>query len=343
MDINSKKSNINKGAIFKILIISIIIGLSILFNYIFLSGYLNSRVVIILFATIVILLIFNGINKFRVAMIFFSLSESLRRLEDDMSINYSMVSIMIKDSSTLNLLGKNVSKLYISINKLLDLSTESGKKASENREEENLINKLILSLEVPSNNIIKNIELLRTDNESNVDVLNDLYKEEKILKEDIERLFECSKILSRDIEVNRMPLDIVSIIKNTFEEFEEDLLSREVIYEFDIKSINVYGDGEKLWTSIRYLIKNAIKHSKEDSRIFINVIPIENDKYSYCSKVKIEIKNTSKDFIKDFNEGIELKVVRKIVDLQGGTLAIERDGDLFKAVITLEYGGDNKC
>ena len=276
MDTSSKKYNktFNKGLLFNIAVIGVVLTITLVVNYVIFVGYEKSRTAIWLLSFIIILAIFICINKVRNALLFFLLDDTLNKLDNNKSID-------------------------------------------------NLIEKL--------------------DGTSDKEILDKLEKEEKELKLSIERLFECSKILSRKLEVERTNIDIVSIIKNTIEEMKDSLINNELVFECAHDTLYVYGDGEKIWLSLKYLIQNAIKHSQDKSRIFIEVIPERSDKYDMFSKVYINIKNTSKHILKGTSDGIEIKAVRKLIEVQSGELNIVKDGDLFKSIITLEYGGEKNA
>ncbi|WP_054199032.1 sensor histidine kinase [Clostridium baratii] len=335
MDTSSKKykKTFNKAVLFNIAIVGVVLSITLVVNYVIFVGYDKSRTTIWLLGFIIILAIYIAISKVRNALLFFLLDDTLNKLDNNKSIDYSHFPKFLLNAS-----GKGYLKFYNRLEELLDLAIESGRKVSENKGEEKTINNLIVSLENPSNNIVNLIEKL--DGTSDKEILDKLEKEEIELKLSIEKLFECSKILSRKLEVERTNIDIVSIIKNTIEDMKDSLTNNELIFECEYDNLYVYGDGEKIWLSLKYLIQNAIKHSQDKSRIFIEVIPERSDKYDMFSKVYINIKNTSKHILKGTSDGIEIKAVRKLIEVQSGELNIVKDGDLFKSIITLEYGGE---
>lgn len=343
MDTSSKKYNktFNKGLLFNIAVIGVVLTITLVVNYVIFNGYEKSRTAIWLLSFIIILAIFICINKVRNALLFFLLDDTLNKLDKNKSIDYSLAEISSFPKFLLNVSGKGYLKFHNGLEELLDLAIESGRKVSENKGEEKTINNLIVSLENPSNNIVNLIKKLEDSN--NKEILDNLEKEEIELKLSIDKLFECSKILSRKLEVERNNIDIVAIIKNTIEEMEDSLENNKLIFECEYDTLYVYGDGEKIWLSLKYLIQNAIKHSQDKSRIFIEVIPERSDKYDMFSKVYINIKNTSQHILKGTSDGIEIKAVRKLIEVQSGELNIVKDGDLFKSIITLEYGGEKNA
>ena len=231
MDTSLKKykKTFNKSVFFNIAIVGVVLSITLVVNYVIFVGYEKSRTAIWLLGFIIILAIYTAISKVRNALLFFLLDDTLNKLDNNKSIDYSLAEVSHFPKFLLNASGKGYLKFYNGLEELLDLAIESGRKVSENKGEEKTINNLIVSLENPSNNIVNLIEKL--DGTSDKEILDKLEKEEIELKLSIEKLFECSKILSRKLEVERTNIDIVSIIKNTIEEVK-DSLTNMIIYMF---------------------------------------------------------------------------------------------------------------
>ncbi|MPN45920.1 Alkaline phosphatase synthesis sensor protein PhoR [bioreactor metagenome] len=105
-------------------------------------------------------------------------------------------------------------------------------------------------------------------------------------------------------------------------------------------------DGKRTWRVFENLINNAIKYSMSGSRVYVDLVQQED-------KVIIILKNIS-SYEMDFNvdeiferfkrgdkarntegSGLGLSIAKSIVELQGGRMNIEIDGDLFK--VTVEF------
>ncbi len=108
----------------------------------------------------------------------------------------------------------------------------------------------------------------------------------------------------------------------------------------------VLADGRHMWRVIENLFSNVCKYAMPQTRVYIEMY--EGEGYSYCT-----IKNISKDLLNiDPNElterfvrgdasrttegsGLGLAIAQSLIILQGGSLEIGIDGDLFKVIVKM--------
>lgn len=105
-------------------------------------------------------------------------------------------------------------------------------------------------------------------------------------------------------------------------------------------------DGKKLWRVFDNLIENILKYSLENTRVYITMEKI-NDKVtiSFKNVSKYELGENTDELFERFKRGdtsrqtegsgLGLAIAKSIIDLHGGRLEIEVDGDLFKATVSL--------
>jgi signal transduction histidine kinase len=115
-------------------------------------------------------------------------------------------------------------------------------------------------------------------------------------------------------------------------------------YRLYLPNSSLYLDGKKTWRVFENLINNAIKYSQPNTRVYIDLLESE-------SSVVLTIKNVA-NYEMDFDpeeiferfkrgdksrntegSGLGLAIARSIVELQGGKMNIEIDGDLFKVIV----------
>ena len=114
-------------------------------------------------------------------------------------------------------------------------------------------------------------------------------------------------------------------------------------------------DGQKLLRVFDNLIGNILKYSMEHTRVYISV-KTEDDKAVLVFKkvAKYELSENVDELFERFKRGdksrhtegsgLGLTIAKSIVDLHGGSLDIEIDGDLFKVTVVFDVSGsDPRC
>ena len=163
----------------------------------------------------------------------------------------------------------------------------------------------------------------------------------------IEDLFEVTKVSSGNIEFNMKNIDLNSLLRQAFGEFEDKRKNSnlEFIKNINENKIVIYADGRRVFRAFQNLISNILKYSMDNTRVYIDTIEKENI-------VQIEFKNISK-YILDINEdellerfkrgdssrttegnGLGLAIAKSLTELQKGQFKIKIDGDLFKVTLT---------
>ena len=192
-------------------------------------------------------------------------------------------------------------------------------------------------------NLLKNEDISHEDRKKYIDILERKSGRLKVLIED---LFEASKASSGAMELNIEKIDIAVLLQQSLGEFEDKIANSSLTFRTSIPTEEVYLnlDGKKTWRVFENLIGNALKYSQVDSRVYITLRKCDE-------KVEFIIKNMSSyemDF--DVNEiferfkrgdkarttegsGLGLSIAKSLVELQGGHMSIDIDGDLFKVIL----------
>lgn len=164
----------------------------------------------------------------------------------------------------------------------------------------------------------------------------------------IEDLFELSKIESGNIQLDISNVDLVLMFKQIGHEYSEKIKQNglELVLESTSKQIMWHCDGPKIWRVFDNLVNNAVKYSLLGTRIYINIA-------EQPEKLAVSIKNIASHRM-DFEpeelflrfkrgdeargsdgSGLGLAIAKSIVELHGGKIAIETEGDMFKVIIQL--------
>lgn len=325
------------------LIIVIIVGL--------LDSTMNFKDTLILLFLVLFYLIFI----FSKAIKFSTYLDSIiRGIEKITSGNLDHV---IKENGdySLSKLANNINKL----NKGFKVSIEDQIKNEKLKSE--LVANVSHDLKTPLTSIINYTDiLLREDvsEEEREEYLKILNRKSLKLKNLIEDLFEISKINSGKMDLKKSTVDIVELINQSIAEYSDTDKYTEKNLKFILKSytpkIDMNLDGKKLSRVFENLINNAIKYSLDNTRIHIEIEDISKG-------IRISFKNISstpldfdnKEIFERFtrgdksrNSGIDgnglgLAIAKSIVELHGGIMYIDFDGDLFKSIIELNYENEN--
>ena len=109
----------------------------------------------------------------------------------------------------------------------------------------------------------------------------------------------------------------------------------------------VYADGRHMWRVLDNLFGNTVKYALDGTRVYVDLADIGNE-------VILSVKNISRDalnirpdelmerFVRGDQarntegSGLGLSIARSLMELQGGEMDIQIDGDLFKVVLSLK-------
>ena len=213
-----------------------------------------------------------------------------------------------------------------------------------------LISHVSHDLKTPLTAIITYIDLLKREEnltESQRGYVQTLEMKAQRLKVLIEDLFEVSKAQSGNIQLNKMDVDIVSLMKQLRLEMEDKIADSDLSFRWNLpeEKVILNLDGQKTYRIFENLLGNALKYALPGSRVFIDILNEED-------KVQVVYKNTSATELSMDSEqlterfvrgdasrnsegsGLGLAIVKSFTEIQDGEFKIEVDGDLFKALLT---------
>ncbi len=245
-----------------------------------------------------------------------------------------------KGHGNLSKLAHNINNMKEGFKKSVDNEMKSERLKSE------LITNVSHDLKTPLTSIINYVNLLKKQDISEeersayIEVVDRKSQRLKVLIED---LFDVSKISSGAVELNIERVDVTALLKQAMGEFDEKIKKSSLTFKVNTPKDNVYVnlDGKKTWRVFENLISNILKYSQPSTRVYIDLIEKE-------SKVIIIMKNISayemefdvSEIFERFKRGdksrstegsgLGLAIAKSIVELQGGELNIDIDGDLFK-------------
>lgn len=251
-------------------------------------------------------------------------------------------------------LGKTLpmlTELATSINSIgTGLENAVGESIKSERLKTELITNVSHDLKTPLTSIISYIDLLKAEqieNEIAREYIEVLDERSHRLKQLVEDLVEASKAVTGNLKANLEILRFDELVGQAIGEYLDRIeASNLTLVYHKMEETWVLADGRHMWRVIENLFSNVCKYAMPQTRVYIEVY--EEEGCSYCT-----IKNISKDLLNvDPNElterfvrgdasrttegsGLGLAIAQSLVILQGGSLEIGIDGDLFKVIVKM--------
>ncbi|WP_128721530.1 sensor histidine kinase [Mesobacillus subterraneus] len=254
--------------------------------------------------------------------------------------------IPVKGKSAIARHAANINDLRTAVN------VSNKEQAKSERLKTELITNVSHDLRTPLTSIITYTELLKTpdlDQEDQASYIEILDRKSKRLKVLIDDLFEATKMASGNIDLHKEKVDINQLLQQALAEHNEALSqsSLQLRVTQPDHSIYVYVDGQKLWRVFDNLIGNILKYALENTRVYISVKADQNQVVLLFKNItKYELGDDQGELFERFKRGdqsrhtegsgLGLAIAKSIIDLHGGSLEIDVDGDLFKVTITLD-------
>jgi signal transduction histidine kinase len=232
------------------------------------------------------------------------------------------------------------------------VKTSQKEQAKSERFKTELITNVSHDLRTPLTSIISYTELLKTpdlgDDERNsyIEIIDRKSKRLKVLIDD---LFEASKMASGSVELLKEKVDVLQLLQQALAEYNDQMNDTTLQFRITTPETPIYAlvDGQKLWRVFDNLIGNILKYSLENTRVYISVKTTPNQiVMTFKNVTKYELGDTVDELFERFKRGdtsrhtegsgLGLAIAKSIIDLHGGSLAIDVDGDLFKVTLVLD-------
>ena len=205
-------------------------------------------------------------------------------------------------------------------------------------------------LRTPLTSIITYTDLLKDedlDKEKRAQYLETLDQKAQRLKILIEDLFEMSKASSGNITMNFQEVEVISLMKQTLLELEDKIDAANLIIRrnFPEYKVLLMIDSERTFRVFDNLILNMTKYAMSGTRAYIDIVDLEQSVQIIFRNMSAEEINVNGDEVTERfvrgdqarhteGSGLGLAIAKSFVELQGGTLDIHIDGDLFKVILT---------
>lgn len=220
-----------------------------------------------------------------------------------------------------------------------------------------LITNVSHDLKTPLTAIITYVNLLKEDGvteEQRDSYIAVLEKKSMRLKYLIEDLFEVSKANSNNVTLDYVDVDIVNLFRQTQTELSDKIEESSLIFRCSLpkEKVILRLDSQKTYRIFENLLNNILKYAMPGTRVYIDI-----EKHDTC--VTIVMKNISgmelslngmeitERFVRGDEarntegSGLGLAIVKSFTEVQGGSMDVDIDGDLFK--VLLQFPLAEKC
>lgn len=215
-----------------------------------------------------------------------------------------------------------------------------------------LITNVSHDIKTPLTSIINYVDLLKNEpieNEKAKEYIEILESKSQRLKNLTEDLIEASKVSTGNIAFQIEKINLVELVRQAAGEFEDRFLKKglNTILDTTENEIDIMADSKYMYRIIENLFSNVAKYALENSRVYVDLKKVDK-------KVKVEIKNISKDKLNISSDelmqrfvrgdksrttegsGLGLSIAQNLTELQHGKFNLVLDGDLFKVELEFE-------
>mgnify|MGYP002580787025 CR=1 FL=1 len=207
-------------------------------------------------------------------------------------------------------------------------------------------------LKTPLTSMISYIDLLKNKNlpeEERLRYITILESGSNRLKHLIEDLFEVSKASTGNIQLDRMDVDLISLIKQVEMEYEALFIQHDLTIRntFSKEKIVLSLDPQKTFRILENLLVNAGKYALEHTRVYVYVEEREQEVYISVKNISAtELDFDPADIMERFQRGdkarntegsgLGLAIAKSFTVLQNGHMHISFDADLFKVELIFQ-------
>ena len=275
--------------------------------------------------------------------------------------------VRFETTGPLDPVGKSA-KIFNRIGDSVSRAVEERMKSERLRTE--LITNVSHDIKTPLTSIISYVDLIKKEQPENENIrgyIEVLDRQSGRLKKLIEDLIEASKASSGVLPVNAAELDVSELLRQALGEYSERFAAAGVTPVVNIpdERVIIFADGRHMWRIFDNLSSNICKYSLAGTRAYFDLVTERGEAVILFRNISSEQSELSGlDLTERFvrrdssrhteGSGLGLAIAKSLAELQGASLEVSVDGDLFKVTLKIkclrvekpsglpELVGDNK-
>lgn len=239
--------------------------------------------------------------------------------------------------------GENLNCIGVGMQRAVDEQMKSERLKTE------LITNVSHDIKTPLTSIINYVDLLKHDgpeSEGFSEYIDVLERQSKRLKKLSEDVVEASKASSGGLAIELDNVDVNLLLSQAIGEYSDRMneAGLSTVVSTALESPEVLADGKLLWRVFDNLLSNICKYTLKGTRVYIASEVVDSEVRISFKNISSYALNISSDelmerFIRGDSSrategsGLGLSIARSLTQLQGGSLNLSIDGDLFKATL----------
>ena len=233
----------------------------------------------------------------------------------------------------------NIELLIEYINARIEIITLYDEKKRNSREKTEFLASVSHEFKTPLNAIIGFCDLLseKIDNSENIKYLDNIYKNSVYLMSLIKTILEYARSDSQPLTIKRERIRTKQVINEILQDFSEMRKEKNIAFNYTLSDIIINADIIRFKQLVYNLVSNALKFSKENSKV--SIVTYVNRKKEFVFEIRDKGDGISKkDITKIFNfftqvnrnelkrqqgSGVGLALCRKILQAHGGEIYVK--------------------
>ena len=218
-----------------------------------------------------------------------------------------------------------------------------------------LITNVSHDIKTPLTSIVNYVDLLQRPHtpEQETEYLEVLARQSRKLKKLTEDLVEMSKASAGSLPCHPAPRRVKELVEQAVGEYADRLAAArlEPVLSLPEDGVACMADGALIWRVLDNLLGNACKYAQPGTRLYIGGVADGRTVTLSFKNVSRDALNISADELMERfvrgdasrtteGSGLGLNIAKSLMELQGGSLSLSIDGDLFKAQLTLPQARD---